>query len=93
MLKDSGVKKLLIQNTLLNNILQCKEIDKGIGTNTALLRATTSHQLCALENIKKRLKLLQEKLKQAYKLFIEARNDMPFKTNGTVATITLPYII
>ena len=93
LLKSSGVKKLAIQYSLLNNMVQCKVTDNGIGINAAGLTATTSHQSFALENIKKRLKLLQEKHKEAFELIIEDRNDLPFKTNGTIATITLPHII
>jgi sensor histidine kinase YesM len=92
LLNKEGYKKLLISYSINNHKLICSIDDNGLGINKTK-GTTKTHQSVGIDNIKQRLLLLNEKYKTDCSLTIEDKNDNDTTATGTLAIITLPYIL
>jgi ligand-binding sensor domain-containing protein/putative methionine-R-sulfoxide reductase with GAF domain len=92
LLNKEGYKKLLISYSINNHKLICSIDDNGLGINKTK-GTNKTHKSVGIDNIKQRLLLLNEKYKTDSSLTIEDKNDNDTTATGTLAIITLPYIL
>jgi putative methionine-R-sulfoxide reductase with GAF domain len=92
LLNKQGTKKLVINYSISNHKLICSIDDNGLGINKTK-GTNKTHKSVGIDNIKQRLLLLNEKYKTDCSLTIEDKNDNDTTTTGTLAIITLPYIL
>lgn len=93
LLNKEGDKKLIISYTIKNNKLLCSVDDNGVGL-TNVKTINTTHKSVGINNIKQRLLLLNEKYKIDCSLVItDKTTSSTIDETGTIATITLPYIV
>ncbi len=88
-----GEKKLIIRFNQQDQQLLCIIEDNGIGIKESLKLKDNKkdHYSLAIENINKRIILLNEKFSLEYKLKISDKSDLnKFTDNGTVSTLTIP---
>jgi LytS/YehU family sensor histidine kinase len=92
LLNKEGDKKLRLSYTLQDKKLICSIEDNGVGLdNTETINKT--HKSVGIDNIKQRLLLLNEKYKINCKLTVEDKSKTDLSQTGTIAIITLPYIV
>jgi len=92
-LPNRGNKKININFYERNETLVIEVEDNGIGINAALqqkLASQSAHQSLGIENIRKRIKVLNEKYNMQYHLEIVDRMDIGHKTSGTKVMLTIP---
>ena len=90
-----GEKILNISFIKKDNSLLCIIEDNGIGLNRSIenKQRTNNHQSIAVENINKRISLLNEKFILSYKLEMADKSGMHgYAGSGTVVTLTIPLI-
>ncbi len=92
LLNKEGDKKLSLRYSLLDKKLFCSIEDNGVGLMKAEAKNKT-HKSVGIDNIKQRLLLLNEKYKIDCSLTIRDKMVDDISQTGTVATITLPYIV
>ena len=89
----SGEKILTISFTKKGHSLLCIIEDNGIGINQSLQNKPheKNHHSIAIENITKRIELLNEKFLLSYKLQMADKTTLPGYTgSGTIVTLTIP---
>jgi two-component sensor histidine kinase len=92
-LPNKGNKKININFYERNETLIIEVEDNGIGINTAMQQKQASqsaHQSLGIENIQKRIKLLNEKYNMQYRLEIVDLQDLGHKSSGTKVTLSIP---
>jgi ligand-binding sensor domain-containing protein/putative methionine-R-sulfoxide reductase with GAF domain len=92
LLNKEGYKKLLIHYCLSNHKLICSIDDNGLGINKTETTNKT-HKSVGINNIKQRLLLLNKKYKTNCSLTITDKSENDNTATGTLALITLPYIL
>ncbi len=92
LLNKEGDKKLRLRYSLQNKKLICSIEDNGVGLMKAETKNKT-HKSVGIDNIRQRLLLLNEKYKIDCSLTIRDKMVDNISQAGTVATITLPYIV
>jgi ligand-binding sensor domain-containing protein/putative methionine-R-sulfoxide reductase with GAF domain len=92
LLKKEGLKKLQLKYTFLGSMLQCTVEDNGIGINSSKNKIET-HKSVGINNIRQRLSLLNEKYHTQCSLIIKDKSELGETQTGTIAFITLPYIL
>ncbi|MBS1598751.1 MAG: histidine kinase [Bacteroidetes bacterium] len=92
-LPNKGSKKININFYARNEMLIIEVEDNGIGINAALQQKVASqsvHQSLGIENIQKRIKLLNEKYNMQYRLEIIDLMDIGGPTSGTKVRLSIP---
>ncbi len=92
LLNKEGDKKLSLRFSLQERKLVCSIEDNGVGLMKAEAQNKT-HKSVGIDNIKQRLLLLNEKYKIDCSLTIRDKMMDNISQTGTIATITLPYVV
>jgi len=92
LLPKAGEKKVDIRFQKENNALLCEIEDNGIGISSSLhTKSNKLHRSVGIENIRHRLKVLNEKYKLHYLLTIKDKKEItPLNGSGTIAILALP---
>ena len=92
-LPNKGSKKIVINFYEKNETLMIEVEDNGIGINAAMQQKLTSqsaHQSLGIENIHKRIKVLNEKYNMQYRLEIVDLMEIGHETSGTKVMLSIP---
>ncbi len=92
LLNKQGEKKLSLKYSLKAKELICVIEDNGVGL-AKTERLNKAHKSVGIDNIKKRLSLLNEKYKINCTLTVEDKHNKDLTQTGVIAIITLPYIV
>jgi sensor histidine kinase YesM len=92
LMNQSGDRELFIRYKLKEDRLICEIEDNGIGIIQSSLRPKHGHQPFGIENIRRRLTLLNEKYNLNCGLQIKDRSEFNNNESGTLAILTLPIL-
>jgi glucose-6-phosphate-specific signal transduction histidine kinase len=91
-MNKSGERELFIRYKLHEDRLICEIEDNGIGVIQSSLRPKHGHQSFGIENIRRRLTLLNEKYHLDCCLQIKDKSELDRNESGTLAILTLPVL-
>jgi len=86
-----GHKKLIIRFTANNERIICEIEDNGIGINKTLAENKKNHASIGIENIRQRIRLLNEKYGLKYALEIRDKSEKNNAESGTCVTLSFNY--
>jgi tetratricopeptide (TPR) repeat protein len=92
LMNKPGDRELFIRYKLHGDKLICEIEDNGIGVIQGNLRPKHGHQSFGIENIRRRLTLLNEKYHLNCCLQIRDRSEFDRNESGTLAILTLPVL-
>ena len=83
-----GNKNLSIEFSVVNSLVVCKIQDNGVGINQAQKQGKKEHNSIGIQNIRQRIKLLNEKYNLDYTLEIKDRSSEVPAERGTIALLS-----
>jgi tetratricopeptide (TPR) repeat protein len=92
LLNKPGERQLFIRYKLRNDKLICEIEDNGIGISKTSRQPRHGHRSFGIENIRRRLNLLNEKYHLDCSLEIKDKSEMDLNDSGTLAILTLPIL-
>lgn len=88
----SGDKNLRLRFTVANMRVNCEIEDNGVGINFTKTSEKKNHQSIGVENIRQRIKLLNEKYNLGYLLELKDLSENGEEKRGTLARLSFNYI-